>query len=109
MVLELTWCFLSRNISKEVIAKGKPLVDSRHGAVLACVFYGLPTEVPSGGFAEGRMYEKGSILWIRKQSGYCQDLNCDNGGGGRTPTGVARCGGSAWFTGGPTEVVARAV
>jgi hypothetical protein len=87
---------------KEDIAKGKPFVDSRHDAVLACVFYSLPTEVLSGGFAEGRrkggsMYEKGLILWIRKQSEYCQDLNCNNGGDGRTPTGVARCGGSAWL------------
>jgi hypothetical protein len=60
-------------------------------------------------FAEGRMYERGLILWIRKQSEYCQDLNYNSGGGGRTPKGVARCGGSAWFTGGPTEVVAKAV
>jgi hypothetical protein len=83
---------------KEDIAKGKTFADSRHAAVLACVFYSLPTEVLSGGlFAEGRMYENGLILWVRKQSEYCQDLNYNNGGGGRTPTGVARCGGSAWL------------
>jgi hypothetical protein len=80
-----------------------------HDAVLACVFYSLPTEVLSGGFAEGRMYEKGLVLWTRKQSEYCQDLNYNNGGGGRTPKEVARWGGSAWFTGGPTEVVAEVV
>jgi hypothetical protein len=40
-----------------------------------------------------------------EQSGYCQDLNYNNGGGGRTPKDVAKCGGSAWFTGGPTEVL----
>jgi hypothetical protein len=84
-------------------------VDSRHDAVLACVFYSLPTEVLSGGFAEGRMYERGLILWIREQSEYCHDLNFNSGGGGRTPNGVGKCGGSAWFTGGPTGVVAKAV
>jgi hypothetical protein len=26
--------------------------------VLGCVFYSLPTKVLSGGFAEGRMYER---------------------------------------------------
>jgi hypothetical protein len=55
------------------------------------------------------MYEKGLILWIREQSEYCQDLNYSSGGGGRTPKDVAKCGGSAWFTGGPTEVVAGVV
>jgi hypothetical protein len=84
-------------------------VDREGDAVLACVFYSLPTEVLSGGFAEGRMHERGLILWIREQSGYCHDLNFNSGGGGRTPNGVATCGGSAWFTGGPTEVVAKAV
>ena len=54
------------------------------------------------------MYERGLILWIREQSAYCHDLNFNSGGGGRTPKDVARCGGSAWFTGGPTEVVAKA-
>jgi hypothetical protein len=73
--------------------------------VIACVFYGLPTKVLSGGFAEGRMYERGLILWIREQSEHCQDLNYSNGGVGATPKDVSTCGGSAWFTGGPTEVV----
>ena len=66
------------------------------GVVLACVFYSLPTKVPSGGFAVGRMYERGLILWIREQSEYCQDLNYNNGGGGATPKDVATCGGSVW-------------
>jgi hypothetical protein len=56
----------------------------------SCVFYSLPTEVLSGGFAEGRMYERGLILWIREQSEYCQDLNYNNGGGGRTPKDQGR-------------------
>ena len=96
---------------KEDIAKGRTFVDSRHDAVLACVFYSLPTKVLSGGFAEGRMYERGLILWIRERSAYCHDhdLNFSSGGGGRTPNDVGKCGGSAWFTGGPTEVVAKAV
>jgi hypothetical protein len=52
----------------------------------------------------------GLVLWIREQSAYCHDLNFNSGGGGRTPNGVGKCGGSAWFTGGPTpEVVAKAV
>jgi hypothetical protein len=84
-------------------------VDREGDAVLACVFHSLPTKVPSGRFAEGRMHERGLILWIREQSEYCHDLNFNSGGGGRTPSGVAKCGGSAWFTGGPTEVVAKAV
>jgi hypothetical protein len=55
---------------KDGIAKGRAFVDSRHDAVLlACVFYSLPTEVLSAGFAEGRVYEGGLILWIREQSG----------------------------------------
>jgi hypothetical protein len=77
------------------------------GVVLACVFYSLPTEVLSGGFAEGRMYERGLILWIREQSEYCQDLNYNNGGGGRTPRTWRSAGGPAWFAGGPTEVAAK--
>jgi hypothetical protein len=93
---------------KEDIAKGRTSVDREGDAVLACVFYSLPTKVLSGGFAEGRMYERGLILWIRERSGYCHDLNFNSGGGGRTPNGVGKCGGSAWFTG-PTEVVAKAV
>jgi hypothetical protein len=83
--------------------------QEKRGVVLACVFYSLPTKVLSGGFAEGRMYERGLLLWIREQSGYCQDLNYSSGGGRATPKDVATCGGSAWFTGGPTEVVAKAV
>jgi hypothetical protein len=71
---------------KEDIAKGKRFVDSRHDAVLACVFYSLPTEVLSGGFAEGRMYERGLVLRIREQSQYCHDLDFSSGGGGRTLT-----------------------
>ena len=55
------------------------------------------------------MYERALILWIREQSAYCKDLNSNNGGGGATPKDVATCGGSAWFTGGPTEVVTKAV
>jgi len=84
-------------------------VERKGDAVLACVFYSLPTEVLSAGFAEGRMYERGLILWIREQSECCHDLNFNSGGAGRTPYAVATCGGSAWFTGGPTEVVAKAV
>jgi hypothetical protein len=72
------------------------------------VFYSLPTKKLAAGFAEGRMYERGLILWIREQS-ECHDLNFNSGGAGRTPYAVATCGGSAWFTGGPTEVVATAV
>ena len=74
-------------------------------AVLGCVFYSLPSKALAGGFAEGRMYERALVLWIREQSGICHDLNYNRGGAGRTPKNVATCGGSAWFTGGPTEVV----
>jgi hypothetical protein len=94
---------------KDDIAKGRTSVERKGDAVLACVFYSLPTEVISAGFAEGRMYERGLILWIREQSECCHDLNFNSGGAGRTPYAVATCGGSAWFTGGPTEVVAKAV
>ena len=52
-------------------------------------------------FAERRMYERGLITWIRGQS--CKDLNHNKGGAGATPLAVRTCGGSAWFTGGPTE------
>ena len=90
---------------KEDIAKGRTFVDKKGDAVLGCVFYSLPTEVLSAGFAEGRMYERALVLWIREQSAYCQDLTSNSGGGGATPKNVATCGGSAWFTGGPTEVV----
>jgi hypothetical protein len=55
------------------------------------------------------LYERALVLWIREQSAYCQDPNSNKGGGGATPKDVATCGGSAWFTGGPTEVVAKAV
>jgi hypothetical protein len=59
---------------KEDIANGEAFVDScAGGVVLACVFYSLPTKVLSGGFAEGKMYERGLILWIRERSEYCQD------------------------------------
>jgi hypothetical protein len=82
-------------------------VDSRHDAVLGCVFYSLPTKVLSGGFSEGRMYERGLILWIREQSEYFRGLNYNKGGAGcrgHSQKDVATCGGSAWrFTGGPTE------
>jgi hypothetical protein len=88
---------------KEDIAKGKTFVDSRHDAVLGCVFHTLPTKELSGGFAEGRMYETGLISWIRGQS--CKDLNRNRGGGGATPNAVENCGGSAWFTAGLTEEV----
>ena len=37
---------------KDDIAKGRTFVDSRHDAVLACVFYSLPTKVLSGGIAD---------------------------------------------------------
>jgi hypothetical protein len=84
-------------------------VDREGDAVLGCVFYSLPTKLLAGGFAEGRMYERALVLWIREQSEYCQNLNFNSGGAGRTPKDVATCGGSAWFTGGPTEVVAKAV
>ena len=80
-------------------------MDKKGDAVLGCVFYSLPTEVLSAVFAEGRMYERALVLWIREQSAYCHDLNSNRGGGGATPKNVATCGGSAWFTGGPTEVV----
>jgi hypothetical protein len=90
---------------KKDIAKGRTFVDKKGDAVLGCVFYSKPTEVLSAGFAEGRMYERALILWIREQSAYCKDLNSNNGGGGATPKNVATCGGSAWFTVGPTEVV----
>ena len=94
---------------EEDIANGATFVDRKGDAVLGCVVYSLPSKALAGGFAEGRMYERALILWIREQSAYCHDLNYNNGGGGRTPTGVARCGGSAWFTGGPTEVVTKVV
>jgi hypothetical protein len=55
------------------------------------------------------VYERGLILWIRERSEYYHDLNFNSGGGGRTLNGVGKCGGSAWFTGGPTGVVAQAV
>jgi hypothetical protein len=87
----------------EDIANGEKFVDRRGDAVLACVFYSLPTAELSVGFAEGRMYERGLILWIRGQS--CKDLNRNEGGSGKTPLAVQTCGGSAWFTGGPTEEV----
>jgi hypothetical protein len=84
--------------------KEEKFVDRRGDAVLdACVFHSLPTEELSAGFAEGRMYERGLILWIREQS--CKDLNRNKGGCGATPHAVWNCGGSAWFTGGPTEEV----
>jgi hypothetical protein len=66
--------------------------------------YSLPTKKLAAGFAEGRVFERALILWIREQS-ECHDLNYNRGGAGRTPKNVATCGGSAWFTGGPTEVV----
>jgi hypothetical protein len=44
------------------------------------------------------VYERGLILWIRERSEYCHDLNFNSGGGGCTPNGVGKCGGSAWFT-----------
>jgi hypothetical protein len=90
---------------KEDIAKGRTFVDRKGDAVLGCVFYSLPSKALAGGFAEGRMHERALVLWIREQSAYCHDLNYNNGGGGRTPHAVATCGGSAWFTGGPTEEV----
>jgi hypothetical protein len=60
----------------------------------------------SAGFAEGRMYERGLISWIREQS--CKDLNRNKGGSGETPQAVRNCGGSAWFTGDPAEEVVQA-
>jgi hypothetical protein len=94
---------------KEDIANGRTFVDKKGDAVLGCVFYSKPSKVLSAGFAEGRMYERALVLWIREQSAYCQDLNSNRGGGGATPKNVGKSGGSAWFTGGPTEVVAKAV
>jgi hypothetical protein len=91
------------------IANGETFVDREGDAVLGCVFYSLPTKLLAGGFSEGRMYERALILWIREQSERCHDLNFNRGGAGRTPKDVATCGESAWFTGGPTEVVAKAV
>jgi hypothetical protein len=69
---EVDLAFLVVKKHKEDIAQGKPVVDSRHDAVLGCVFHSLPTKELSGGFAEGRMYETGLITWIRGQS--CIDL-----------------------------------
>jgi hypothetical protein len=54
-------------------------------------------------FAEGRMYERGLISWIREHSGSCKDLNRNRGGSEKTPNAVQNCGGSAWFTAGLTE------
>jgi hypothetical protein len=51
------------------------------------------------------MHERGLLVWIREPWGCSQDLNYNKGGGGATPKAVAKCGGSAWFSGGPTEVV----
>jgi hypothetical protein len=76
---------------KEDIAKGRTFVDKEGDAVLACVFHSLPTKVLPGGFAEGRMHERGLVLWIRERSEYCHDLNLSSGGAGRTPNGVATC------------------
>jgi hypothetical protein len=45
--------------------------------------------------------------WIREQSGYCKDLNRNNGGAGKTHHAVRSCGGSAWFAGGPTGAVVQ--
>jgi hypothetical protein len=104
--------YLVEKNADHIANNGEAFVDSCAGGVvlaLACVFYSLPTKVLSGGFAGGRVYERGLILWIRERSGYCHDLNYSSGGGGRTPNDVGKCGGSAWFTGGPTEVVAKAV
>jgi hypothetical protein len=39
--------------------------------------------------AEGRMYERGLISWIRGQS--CKDLNHNKGGSGRTPSARLSC------------------
>jgi hypothetical protein len=86
-----------------VVAKWEALVDSRGDAVLGCVFHSVPTEELSADFAEGRCMRGGLISWIREQS--CKDLNRNKGGGGKIPHAVTTCGGSAWFTGGPTEVV----
>jgi hypothetical protein len=57
------------------------------------------------------MYERGLILWIRKQSEYCQDLNykLQQWGWWAHSQWRGEVRGSAWFTGGPTEVVAKAV
>ena len=93
---------------EEDIAKGRTFVDTKGDAVLGCVFYSLPSIALAGGFAEGRMYERALVLWIREQSAYCQDLNSNSGGGGATPKNVATCGGSAWFTGGPSRHGQRA-
>jgi hypothetical protein len=79
---------------KDDIAKGRTFVERKGDAVLACVFYSLPTKKLAAGFAEGRMHERGLILWIREQS-ECHDLNFNSGGAGRTPYAVATCGGSA--------------
>jgi hypothetical protein len=89
---------------EEDIANGEKFVDRARGdAVLACVFHSLPAVELSTGFAEGRMYERGLISWTRQQS--CKDPNRNRGGSGKTPQAVLNCGGSAWFTGGPTEEV----
>jgi hypothetical protein len=98
---------LSLEKNADRIANGETFVDSCDGGVvLACVFYSLPTtRLSAGGFPSGRMYERGLILWTREQSEHCQDLNYNKGGAGATPKDVATCMESAWFTGGPTEVV----
>jgi hypothetical protein len=86
----------SQQKHEDGIANGEKFVDREGDAVLGCVFHSKPTEVGlSAGFAEGRMYEKGLITWIRGQS--CKDLNHNKGGGGATPLAVRTCGGSAWF------------
>jgi hypothetical protein len=64
---------------KEGIANGETFVDRKGDAVLGCVFYSLPTKLLAGGFAEGRMYERALILWVREQSECCQNLNYSSG------------------------------
>jgi hypothetical protein len=86
---------------KDDIANGEKFMDRCGDAVLACIFHSLPAVELSAGFAEGRMDERGLISWIREQS--CKDLNRNRGGSGKTPNAVQNCGGSAWFTAGPTE------
>jgi hypothetical protein len=79
------------------IENGEKFVDREGDAVLGCVFahsLRLPTEELLAGFAEGRMYERGLITWIRGQS--CKDLNRNKGGTGKIPLAVRTCGGSAW-------------
>jgi hypothetical protein len=119
-----------RNFTDDAAAKLRHLVDKNAdditngetfvgscdgGVVLACVFYSLPTKVLSArGYQEALLKEE------------CMRRGWFYGSGSKVSTvrtsittmvvvgalpakDVAKCGWSAWFTGGPTEVVAEVV